>query len=92
VPTVPVPPLAPQLHPLDESAAPDTYRPGQPVWVYRNGSWRPGVVLDSTSRAVMVRYRPADGPGTGVDSVTGHSIVERTDVDAFLDDPALTAA
>lgn len=62
----------------------DAYSAGQAVWVYR-GSWRPGVVLDSSSRAVMVRYAPAAGRGTGVDTVFAADLASRDDFDPTID-------
>jgi hypothetical protein len=63
----------------------DGYRPGERVWVHRSGSWRPGIVLHLSLEAVTVRYRPAEGRGTGVDTVTGQSLAVRNDDDPFLD-------
>jgi hypothetical protein len=68
----------------------DDYEPGQRIWVYRAGTWRPGVVLHRSARAVTVRYRPADGPGTGVDTVTARSLKLRVDDDPGIDDPILS--
>jgi hypothetical protein len=63
----------------------DAYQVGQRVWVYRNSAWRPGVVLTISSQALTVRYRPGQGRGTGVDTVTGASVAARTDADPVLD-------
>ncbi len=86
---MPVPTLEPQLYAPAGTPATDAYRPGQRVWVYRAGAWRPGLVLNRSPRAVTVRYRPADGAGTGVDTVTAASLAARIDPDPCLDDPAL---
>ena len=51
-------------------ASAGTYRSGDPVWVYRDGSWRTGVVECASDRAVMVTYRCAQGAGTAVDTMT----------------------
>ncbi len=61
------------------------YQSGQPVWIYRTGSWHPGVVLSSSPKAVLVRYRPSDGPGTAVDTVTSESLEARPDRDPVFD-------
>lgn len=82
---MPAPTVAPSLYAPVGAATPDDYQPGQRVWVHRDGSWRPGTVLHRSSRAVMVRYRPADGPGTGVDTVTERSLAARSEYDPFLD-------
>jgi hypothetical protein len=84
---MPVPTIEPQLHPAGRDLDTEDFQPGQPVWVHRAGAWRPGVVLHRSSQAVTVRYRPADGPGTGVDTVTARSVAVRDDSDPFLDHP-----
>jgi hypothetical protein len=50
------------------------YVPHAPVWVwaYRCGSWRPGIILQASARAAMVRYRPAQGRGTTVDTAAAY--------------------
>jgi hypothetical protein len=80
---VPRPTVDPPERPADVTT--DSYQPGQPVWVHRSDAWRPGVVLHATARAVTVRYRPASGRGTGVDTVTGELLAVREDPDADLD-------
>jgi hypothetical protein len=82
---VSAPPIDPNHHTLSLTPPPDGYRSGARVWVHRSGSWRPGIVLHSSPQAVTVRYRPAEGRGTGVDTVTVHSIAARNDDDPFLD-------
>jgi hypothetical protein len=79
------PTIDPQHLALSAGAPPDGYRPGERVWVHRAGSWRPGIVLSSSPKAVTVRYRPAESRGTGVDTVTGASIASRDEDDGFLD-------
>jgi hypothetical protein len=81
---MPVPTKEPDVYPTTEALTAE-YSSGQRVWVYRSGSWRPGIVLCSSAKAVTVRYRPAEGPGTGVDTVTQTSIQLRADVDECLD-------
>jgi hypothetical protein len=82
---VPVPTFDPDRRTRAGLPRPDCFNPGERVWVYRAGAWRPGVVLHSSAQAVTVRYRPADGRGTGVDTVTAHSLASRDDEDPFLD-------
>jgi hypothetical protein len=48
----------------------DSYRRNEAVWVYRNGSWHPGVVNGVSPLAVMVTYQSILGRGTVVDTVT----------------------
>lgn len=80
---------APTVDPLHQALSvtppPDGYRPGDRVWVRQSGEWRPGTVVYSSATAVTVRYRPAESRGTGVDTVTVHSIAPRDDDDPFLD-------
>jgi hypothetical protein len=75
---------------VSDALVAEDYEPGQRIWVYRAGTWRPGVVLHRSARAVTVRYRPADGPGTGVDTVTARSLSFRNDDDPGIDDPILS--
>jgi hypothetical protein len=71
-----------------EIAPTDTYHPADPVWVYRGGDWRAGVVENSSTRAATVTYRPAGTRGTGVDTLTAPYLAARTDRDPHLDRPA----
>ena len=82
---MPAPTTQPDVFDLDDALRSEDYPPGQRVWVHRDGAWRPGVVLHRSAQAVMVRYRPADGPGTGVDTVTARSLAIRDEVEPFLD-------
>ncbi len=66
------------------SALPSTdewHPPQTPVWVWRDGGWRPGVVLAAAGPAVTIRYRMGASPGTGVDTVhwTDVCALARTD-------------
>jgi hypothetical protein len=78
------PALNPNYHTRSTNSA-DAYHPGARVWIHRSGAWRPGVVLQSSVEAVTVRYRPAEGRGTGVDTVNSRSLAIRDDVDPVLD-------
>src|SRR2546421_2466528 len=62
-----------------------SYRPGDPVWVYREGGWRPGVVESASGRAVLVTYRLRGGTGTVVDTMTAEYVVARDAADPQLD-------
>jgi diguanylate cyclase (GGDEF)-like protein len=70
--------------PADVAPA-STYRRKDPVWVHRYGAWRPGVVEDASSRAVMATYRCAEGQGTVVDTMSAEYVLPRAEVDAQLD-------
>lgn len=83
--------MDPGGRPQADIAAADSYSPGDPVWVYRGGSWRPGVVLGASPVAAMVRYRPTEDRGTAVDTVTAVNLLGRTDDDQ-VDHPAATRA
>jgi hypothetical protein len=63
----------------------DQYARGAKVWVFRSGSWRPGVVLSSSPKAVIVRYRPTDSRGTGVDTVMADNLAQREEIDPYVD-------
>jgi hypothetical protein len=63
--------------------------PGGHVWVFRGGEWRPGIVVNSSVDAAVVRYRPTDGSGTAVDTVMARNLAYREDPDAYLDSPQL---
>jgi hypothetical protein len=81
---------APSIDPNDldpaEIAPADSYRPADPVWVYRAGRWHAGVVVAASSRAATVTYRPAQGPDTVVDTLTAPYLFPRADIDPLLDD------
>jgi hypothetical protein len=79
--------LEPDHSTLAITAPPHGFCPGDRVWVHRANSWRPGIVLHSSAEAATVRYRPAEGRGTGVDTVTANSLAPRDDDDPFLDQP-----
>jgi hypothetical protein len=76
-----VPP--PQRNPAEVAPA-DSYRPADPVWVYRDG-WHAGVIEAASSRAVMATYRPTAHRGTGVDTFTAAYVRARADIDPSLD-------
>jgi hypothetical protein len=82
---MPAPTVHPEQRDPAEVAPTNTYRPTDPVWVYRGGLWRAGVVETSSTRAATVTYRPNDNRGTGVDTVTAQYIFARADADPMLD-------
>ena len=71
-------------HPADPVPA-RMYRRDDPVWVYREGAWRPGVVESASGRAVMATYRFAGGRGTVVDTMAAEFVLARDAADAQLD-------
>jgi hypothetical protein len=73
-------------HRLAADVAPtDSYLPTDPVWIYRGGAWRPGVIEAASSRAATVTYRPTANEGTGVDTLTAQYIAPRNEADPVLD-------
>jgi hypothetical protein len=76
---------APTIHPDQrnpaEVAPTDSYRPADPVWVYRGGGWRAGVVENASARAATVTYRPGGTRGTGVDTITARYVLARAEAD-----------
>jgi hypothetical protein len=63
----------------------DSYRPADPVWVFRGGGWRAGVVEKASARAATVTYRPSSSRATGVDTLTARFLLARADHDPMLD-------
>lgn len=68
-----------------EVAPASTYRRADPVWVHRQGAWRPGIVEAASARAVMVTYRRTQGTGTVVDTMSADCVLARATFDAHLD-------
>jgi diguanylate cyclase (GGDEF)-like protein len=67
------------------SAAPVACRPGDPVWVHRNGARRAGVVEGACEWAALVRYRCPNGAGTMVDTMPTNCLTIRAEADPHLD-------
>ncbi|MEV1290439.1 hypothetical protein [Micromonospora sp. NPDC049679] len=82
---MPTPTIHPHARDAGEVAPTDDYRPADPVWVYRDGGWRAGVVEAVSARAATVTYRPAGARGTGVDTLTARYVLARSDADPLLD-------
>jgi len=80
---------APTIDPTDrdpaEVAPTDTYQPADPVWIYRSGGWRVGMVEAASARAATVTYRPTGEQDTGVDTVTAPYMLARIDIDPLTD-------
>ncbi|GGM54381.1 hypothetical protein ACFFX1_50915 [Dactylosporangium sucinum] len=62
-----------------------TFSPGDRVWIPKSGVRRAGIVVCSSPDAATVRYRPTEGRGTGVDTVTAEDVTTRSDADPLLD-------
>jgi diguanylate cyclase (GGDEF)-like protein len=61
------------------------YRPGDHVWVHRDGMRRAGVVEGASEWAALVRYRCSDGAGTMVDTMPAGCLAIRAEADPQLD-------
>ncbi|GAA1809838.1 hypothetical protein HC028_18725 [Planosporangium flavigriseum] len=68
-----------------EVATAGTYRRSDPIWVYRSGTWQPGVVEAASSTAVMATYRCGQGRGTAVDTMSVDYVRRRAEIDPQLD-------
>jgi hypothetical protein len=82
---MPAPTIDPDRRDPAAVAPADSYRLADPVWVYRDGSWRAGVIEAASRRAALVTYRPTAGPGTAVDTLTAAYLLARADLDPQLD-------
>jgi hypothetical protein len=82
---MPAPTIDPDERDPAEVAPTDTYQPADPVWIYRAGGWRAGVVETVSARAATVTYRPTRERGTGVDTVTARYMLTRAEGDPMLD-------
>ena len=82
---MPIPTIDPDQRDPAEVAPTDSYHPADPVWVFRAGGWRAGVVEAASSRAATVTYRPNNSRGTGVDTLTARFVLARADLDPVLD-------
>jgi hypothetical protein len=82
---MPTPTIHPDQRDAGEVAPTDTYRRADPVWVFRGGAWRAGIIEATSSRAAMVTYRPNGARGTGVDTLTARYVAARADLDPMLD-------
>lgn len=82
---MPVPTIDPDQRDQASIAPTDTYRPADPVWVYRTGTWRPGIIELASSRAATVTYRTSSVRGTAVDTMTARYVLPRVDLDPLLD-------
>jgi hypothetical protein len=79
------PTINPEHRDPADVAPTSSYRPQDPVWVYRGGGWRAGIIESASTRAATVTYRPSHTRATGVDTLTAQYILARTDLDPQLD-------
>jgi diguanylate cyclase (GGDEF)-like protein len=80
-------PTATPVAPLNLTASVPAvpYRPGDHVWVHRDGIRRAGVVEGASEWAALVRYRCSDGAGTMVDTMPAGCLAIRAEADPHLD-------
>lgn len=82
---MPAPSVEPGHRAATDIAPTDSYLPTDPVWIFRGGAWRPGVIETASSRAATVTYRPNTTRATGVDTLTAQYIAPRDEIDPVLD-------
>ena len=83
--TVPAPATDPADRDPATIASTATYANGAPVWIYRGGAWRPGVVLGSSERAALVEYRYTGNLATATDTAIAPDLAARHEHDLHLD-------
>ena len=83
--TGPAPTLDPDRRDPADVCPTDSYRPADPVWVYRAGAWCTGIVEAASALAATVTYRPATVRGTAVDTLTARFLLPRTQPDPALE-------
>lgn len=86
VTTMPMPHLDPDQRDSADVIPTERYQPADPVWVYRGGVWRAGVIEATSPLAATVTYRPSTTRGTGVDTLTARYLAPRYEADPLLDD------
>jgi hypothetical protein len=87
--TASTPTVAPVHRDPADVAPAESYRPADPVWVYRDG-WRAGIIEAASPRAVTVTYQPRNHRGgTGVDTFTAPYVTFRADSAPDLDQRGL---
>ncbi|WP_433305103.1 diguanylate cyclase domain-containing protein [Actinoplanes sp. CA-030573] len=80
----------PAAAPVSASGPAAACRPGDPVWVHRNGARRAGVVESACDWAALVRYRCPNGAGTMVDTIPTSCLTFRAVADPYLDRESAT--
>jgi hypothetical protein len=83
--TVPAPTADPADRDAATIASPAAYTRNDPVWIWRGGAWRPGLVLASSERAVLVQYRHTGNLATGTDTAIACDVAAREEYDPYLD-------
>ncbi len=79
------PDITPQARHPAGVVATENYLPDDPVWVYHEGAWRPGIIVTSSARAATISFRLVDGAATAVDTVPAPYVLARFEPDPLLD-------
>ena len=85
---MPAPTVNPASRRAEQTPSADQYVRGEWVWVFRSGAWHPGIVINSSVQAAVVRYRPSESCATAVDTVMAHNLLHRDDPDPDVDQTA----
>ena len=80
--TMPTPAASPADRDPATIASPASYAYRAPVWIYRGGAWRPGLVLASSDRAALVEYWYTGNLARGADTAIAHDLVARDEHDS----------
>jgi len=83
--TMPPPTVDPTHRAPATIASTASYAKSAPVWIFRAGSWLPGVVLGSSARAALVQYRQLGNQASAVDTAFAPDLAARDDFDPYLD-------
>jgi hypothetical protein len=83
--TMPAPPTNPADRDPATITSPATYVRSGPVWIYRDGAWRPGLVLASSDRAALVQYWHTGNLATGTDTAIARDLAARYEYHPYLD-------
>jgi hypothetical protein len=85
--TVPAPAAIPAARDPASIASPASYARNAPVWIFRAGAWRPGLVIASSDRAALVRYRHTHTRAVSTDTAFAADLAARDEYDAHIDPP-----
>lgn len=89
--TMPAPATDPTHRAPATISSPATYAHGAPVWIFRRGAWRPGLVVASSELAALVEYRYTGSLARGTDTAVARDLAVRDEYDPYLDPAPLPA-
>lgn len=84
--TMPAPATSPADRDPATVASPAAYAHNAPVWIYRGGAWRPGLVLASSDRAALVEYWYTGNLARGTDTAIARDLAARDEHDSHNSD------